>query len=125
MGRRGLPARGPLRAASARAAAAWARALLELAVERARERGCRRIELDVNDNNDAALALYRSIGFDNRDDRYGGGNLFMRLHLEGTAMTSTRWPPGRVHEAARRAPVLRPRLGLEARARAARSSVAS
>ena len=58
------------------------RALLERAVQEARERGCRRIELDVNDNNDAALGLYRSIGFDNRDDRYGGGNLFMRLHLE-------------------------------------------
>src|SRR3954454_15271036 len=57
------------------------RALLELAVEQARERGCRRIELDVNDNNDAALALYRSLGFDNRDDRYGGGNLFFRKHL--------------------------------------------
>jgi len=57
------------------------RALLELAVEQARERGCRRIELDVNDNNDAALALYRSQGFDNRDDRYGGGNLFFRKHL--------------------------------------------
>jgi ribosomal protein S18 acetylase RimI-like enzyme len=61
------------------------RALVELAVERARLRGCRRIELDVNDANDAALALYRSFGFDNRDDRYGGGNLFMRLHLEGTS----------------------------------------
>jgi ribosomal protein S18 acetylase RimI-like enzyme len=58
------------------------RALLEATVEQARERGCRRIELDVNDNNDAALALYRSVGFGNRDDRYGGDNLFMRLHLE-------------------------------------------
>lgn len=58
------------------------RALLERGVQVARERACRRIELDVNDNNAAALALYRSLGFDNRDDRYGGGNLFMRLHLE-------------------------------------------
>ena len=62
-----------------------ARALVELTVERARHRGCRRIELDVNDANDPALALYRSFGFDNQDDRYGGGNLFMRLHLEGTS----------------------------------------
>jgi ribosomal protein S18 acetylase RimI-like enzyme len=58
------------------------RALLDRAVQEARERGCRRVELDVNDNNAAALALYRSLGFDNRDDRYGGSNLFMRLHLE-------------------------------------------
>src|SRR4051794_5803579 len=57
------------------------RALLEEVVVLAKHRGCRRIELDVNDNNAAALALYRSLGFDNRDDRYGGGNLFMRLHL--------------------------------------------
>ena len=62
-----------------------ARALVELTVERARARGCRRIELDVNDANDPALALYRSVGFDNHDPRYGGGNLFMRLHLEGTS----------------------------------------
>jgi GNAT superfamily N-acetyltransferase len=61
------------------------RALLAEAIEQARARGCRRIELDVNDNNDNALALYRSVGFDNRDDRYGGGNLFMRLHLEAPA----------------------------------------
>ncbi len=61
-----------------------ARALVGLTVQRARERGCRRIELDVNDANDPALALYRSFGFDNRDDRYGGGNLFMRLHLVQT-----------------------------------------
>lgn len=59
------------------------RALVERVVERATARGCRRIELDVNDNNAAALALYRSLGFGNRDDRYGGDNLFMRLHLEG------------------------------------------
>jgi ribosomal protein S18 acetylase RimI-like enzyme len=57
------------------------RALLELGIERARERGCRRIELDVNDANDPALALYRSVGFDNHDARYGGGNLLMRLRL--------------------------------------------
>jgi ribosomal protein S18 acetylase RimI-like enzyme len=57
------------------------RALMELAIEQARARGCRRIELDVNDNNEAALALYRSLGFGNQDDRYGGGNLFFRKHL--------------------------------------------
>ena len=58
------------------------RALLEATIELARERGARRVELDANDNNDAAQALYRSAGFDAQDDRYGGDNLFMRLHLE-------------------------------------------
>ncbi len=38
-------------------------ALVEAAVARARERGCRRIELDVNEDNEAALALYRACGF--------------------------------------------------------------
>jgi GNAT superfamily N-acetyltransferase len=58
------------------------RALVEAVIELARERGCRRIELDANDHNEAAQALYRSFGFDAQDDRYGGRNLFMRLHLE-------------------------------------------
>ena len=39
------------------------RALVEAAVARARERGCRRIELDVNEDNAAALALYQACGF--------------------------------------------------------------
>jgi GNAT superfamily N-acetyltransferase len=38
-------------------------ALVELALERARERGCRRIELDASESNEAALALYRRFGF--------------------------------------------------------------
>jgi ribosomal protein S18 acetylase RimI-like enzyme len=58
------------------------RALVGKVVELALERRCRRIELDVNDNNAAALALYRGLGFTNDDPRYGGGNLFMRLRLE-------------------------------------------
>lgn len=58
------------------------RALVQAAVQRARARGCRRIELDVNDRNATALALYRSLGFDEHDPRYGGANLLMRLHLE-------------------------------------------
>jgi GNAT superfamily N-acetyltransferase len=58
------------------------RALVEHVIALARERGCRRIELDANDRNDAAQTLYRSFGFDAQDDRYGGRNLFMRLHLE-------------------------------------------
>ncbi len=39
------------------------RALMELAMARARERGCARIELDVDEANHAALALYRDLGF--------------------------------------------------------------
>ena len=40
-----------------------AEALVELAVERATERGCRRIELDVSEANAAGLALYEKLGF--------------------------------------------------------------
>ena len=39
------------------------RALVEAAVECARERGCKRIELDVNEDNAPALALYEACGF--------------------------------------------------------------
>ncbi len=39
------------------------RALVEASFERARERGCGRIELDTNEGNDAALALYDATGF--------------------------------------------------------------
>jgi GNAT superfamily N-acetyltransferase len=63
------------------------RALVAAVLDLARERGCRRVELDANEDNAAALALYRGFGFDAQDDRYGGRNLFWRLHLEdpGTA----------------------------------------
>jgi GNAT superfamily N-acetyltransferase len=39
------------------------RALVAAAVERARQRGCRRIELDVNEQNGEAIAFYESLGF--------------------------------------------------------------
>lgn len=39
------------------------RALVDASVERARERGCRRIELDVNEDNAAAIGLYTACGF--------------------------------------------------------------
>jgi GNAT superfamily N-acetyltransferase len=39
------------------------RALVEAALGRARERGCKRIELDVNEDNTPALALYEACGF--------------------------------------------------------------
>jgi GNAT superfamily N-acetyltransferase len=37
-------------------------ALVELAMTRARERSCRRIELDASEGNEAALALYAKFG---------------------------------------------------------------
>jgi ribosomal protein S18 acetylase RimI-like enzyme len=40
------------------------RRLIEGCVERARQRGCRRVQLDANENNGGALALYRSLGFE-------------------------------------------------------------
>ena len=57
------------------------RALAEAAIERARERGSRRIELDVNDANPAALALYEHLGFSAWVESAGGRNLLMRLRL--------------------------------------------
>ncbi len=39
------------------------RALVEAAMDRARARGCRRIELDVQEDNAGALAFYESLGF--------------------------------------------------------------
>ena len=55
-----------------------ARALMDLATERALERGCRRMELDVNEANAPALALYASYGFTAGEPR----DLYMRRHLD-------------------------------------------
>jgi GNAT superfamily N-acetyltransferase len=59
----------------------FGRALVAATVERARARGCRRIELDTAEVNEAALALYFAMGFDN--DAYEGGRaLFLRRRLD-------------------------------------------
>jgi ribosomal protein S18 acetylase RimI-like enzyme len=57
------------------------RALTEAALARARRRGCGRVELDVNEANPAALALYESLGFESFSDPPGGRNLLMRRRL--------------------------------------------
>lgn len=58
------------------------RALVGAAVARARERGCRRIELDANEDNAAALALYSDAGFSARSKGGAGRDLFLGLALE-------------------------------------------
>jgi ribosomal protein S18 acetylase RimI-like enzyme len=57
------------------------RELVDVALQRARERGCTRIDLDANEANAPALALYRSVGFDSWSAAAGGNDLFMRLRL--------------------------------------------
>lgn len=59
-----------------------ARALLELATERALERGCRRMELDVSEANEAGLTLYRSFGFRERAAADAPRDLYLRRHLD-------------------------------------------
>jgi ribosomal protein S18 acetylase RimI-like enzyme len=55
-------------------------ALVSAAFERAAERGCRRIELDVNETNTAALALYGQLGF-STEPKPPGRTLFLSRRL--------------------------------------------
>ena len=57
------------------------RALMAAAIERARARGCRRMELDVNEQNGEALAFYRSLGF-STEPKPPGRTLFVARRLE-------------------------------------------
>ena len=52
-------------------------ALLTLAIERATQRGAKRIELDTNEHNAAALALYERHGFSTRSKGAAGRDLFL------------------------------------------------
>jgi ribosomal protein S18 acetylase RimI-like enzyme len=56
------------------------RTLVEAAVERARARRCRRIQLDVNEQNSEALSLYRSAGF-STESKPPGRTLFIGRSL--------------------------------------------
>jgi ribosomal protein S18 acetylase RimI-like enzyme len=55
------------------------RLLAEEVLRRAADRGCARVELDVNTENPPALALYRSLGFET--GKTGGQDLLMRRRL--------------------------------------------
>ncbi|MBJ7331839.1 MAG: GNAT family N-acetyltransferase [Solirubrobacteraceae bacterium] len=57
-------------------------ALVALAIERAAERGCRRIELDAYENNTAAVALYERHGFSNRSKSADGRDLLFGRVIE-------------------------------------------
>ena len=56
-------------------------ALVEAALARARERRCARVELDVNEANRAALALYERFGFGAHSKTFGARDLLMRRPL--------------------------------------------
>jgi hypothetical protein len=40
------------------------------------------MELDANERNEAAIALYEPFGFSSTNNPYGGRDLYFRLHLE-------------------------------------------
>jgi ribosomal protein S18 acetylase RimI-like enzyme len=58
------------------------RALTEFAFERARERGCARIQLDVNAGNEPAKSLYESLGFSGWSETFGGETLYLTRILQ-------------------------------------------
>ena len=59
----------------------FGRALVDAALERARERGCARMVLDTRNTNRAAVALYESVGFSSGREPDGSIDIFMRVRL--------------------------------------------
>jgi ribosomal protein S18 acetylase RimI-like enzyme len=57
------------------------RAMVDAVVARAAERGCRRIELDTQEDNTAAIELYQAAGFRSGEGEPGRRALFFRRHL--------------------------------------------
>ena len=57
------------------------RVLVAAAIERARERGCARIQLDTGEGNAPAVALYRSFGFESGTGEPGGRDVMLRMSL--------------------------------------------
>jgi GNAT superfamily N-acetyltransferase len=53
------------------------RAMVDAAIARARERGCRRVELDVDADNAPARSLYEAMGFSEKN----GGARFMQHRI--------------------------------------------
>jgi GNAT superfamily N-acetyltransferase len=57
------------------------RALVGRALDRARERGCRRVELDTSEDNAGAVGLYESFGF-STSSKGSSLDLFMGVRLD-------------------------------------------
>jgi ribosomal protein S18 acetylase RimI-like enzyme len=68
-----------------------ARSLLERSERGARERGCVTMRLEVRDDNEAAIALYRSVGYDDvgrTDDYYEDGSAARRMRKRFVSATA-------------------------------------
>lgn len=61
----------------------YGRILVEAAIQSATRRGCRRIQLDVNQDNKTALTLYESLGFVtiHNEEKWEAADLMMTRYL--------------------------------------------
>ena len=57
------------------------RKLLELAIARSKERGCREINLDTNESNEVAIRLYDRLGFVSGSGSAGGRPIWLERPL--------------------------------------------